>query len=423
MTYDLIVVGAGPAGLAAAVAASAAGQRVLVCERMPQPGRKLLVTGGGRCNVTTSDSIDAVMAAFGRHGRFMQPALAAFGPTAIRAWLTRANVPSVVQDDGCVFPVSQRARDVLDAFTFAAARGHVQIRCGCEVTALVVRDGAVAGVATSAGPLAAGRVILAAGGRSYPELGSNGSGFELARQAGLTLVPPVPALVPLITAEEWPRQLPGLVLEHGRVRIDAKGRVREGLTGPVLFTHRGLSGPPVLNLSGEVAARLAAGPVTVRVGMRADRDTAAWRGVIDGWRVAHGGRALHNLMAGELPRSLGEKLCELAELQATAVARAPRAKLEKLAALCGEAPLTITATQGWDHAMVTRGGVALDELDPRTLACRRLPGLQCVGEVVDLDGPCGGYNLTWAFASGWLAGACRVKPTGGASTSAGSAGP
>jgi predicted Rossmann fold flavoprotein len=409
MRIDTLIIGGGAAGWAAAVAAGMAGRRVLVCERMRQSGCKLLATGGGRCNVTTADSDEAVMAAFGRHGRFMHPALTSFGPAAIRAWLTRADVPTVVQDDGCVFPVSQKAHDVLHAFMGAADHFGATVRCNCEVTALIIRAGVVTGVETSAGPLAAGRVILAAGGCSYPALGANGSGLEMARQAGLTVVAPVPALVPLITAEDWPRQLPGIVLAQGRVRIDAKGCGREGVAGPVLFTHRGISGPPVLNLSGEVAARLADGPVTVRVGMRADRDTAAWRGIIEGWRTAHGGRALHNLLAGELPRSLAETLCGLAGVPATAVARAPRASLETLAALCGEAPLTITATQGWAHAMVTRGGVALDELDPRTLACRRLPGLQCVGEGVNLDGPCGGYNLTWAFASGWLAGGAAIS--------------
>ena len=404
MDWDTIVVGGGAAGWVAAAAAGAAGQRVLICERMPQTGRKLLSTGGGRCNVTTSSSDETVMAAFGRHGRFMQQALSVFGPAAIRVWLKQESVPTVAQDDGCVFPVSQRARDVLNAFQGAAEHNGVHVRCNCEVTALIVRGGAVTGVSTSAGPFASSRVILAAGGCSYPALGANGSGFQLARQVGLAVVPPVPALVPLITAEDWPRQLPGLVLEQGRVLIAAKGRGRDGLVGPLLFTHRGISGPPVLNLSGEVAARLAAGPVAVRVGMRADRDAAAWRGVIEGWRTTHGGRDLHNLLAGELPRKLAETLCGLAGLPATAVARAPRARLEALAGLCAEAPLTITATQGWDQAMVTRGGVALEELDPRTLACRRFPGLHCVGEVVDLDGPCGGYNLTWAFASGWLAG-------------------
>ena len=256
MTYDLIIVGAGPAGWAAAIAAGGAGRRVRICERMPRPGLKLLATGGGRCNVTHSASDEAIQTAFGRQGRFMKPALAVFGPSAIRAWLAGEGVPTVVQPDGCVFPASQRARDVLDALMRAAGRVGVDLCCGCEVRALHLRGGRVAGVETARGTMAAHRVILAAGGCGYPALGADGSGFELARQAGIELIAPTPALVPLVTVEEWPRQLAGLVVEQGRVRIEARGCRHEGATGPVLFTHDGISGPPVLDLSGEVELTL-----------------------------------------------------------------------------------------------------------------------------------------------------------------------
>jgi predicted Rossmann fold flavoprotein len=217
-------------------------------------------------------------------------------------------------------------------------------------------------------------------------------------------VPPTPALVPLVTAEAWSRELPGLVLPQARVQLDARGGGRGGPCGPVLFTHDGLSGPPVLDLSGEVASRLCDGPVALRLAVRADRDRAAWLALFESWRTSRGGRSMHHLLAAEIPRRLAETICGLAGLAATAAARASRARLEALAGLCAGATLTVTATKGWPQAMVTRGGVALEELDPRDLGCRRLPGLRCAGEIVDLDGPCGGYNLTWAFASGWLAG-------------------
>ena len=185
--------------------------------------------------------------------------------------------------------------------------------------------------------------------------------------------------------------------------------------GPVLFTHRGVSGPPVLDLSGAVAALLAAareevthdtGTASVRllVSPRVDRDAAAWRGILDGWRVSFGRRAIHNLLAGELPRGLSQILCEQAGLQEATPAQARREQLESLARLCAEMPLTITQPEGWEHAMVTRGGVSLGEVEPKTLQSRRVAGLFFAGEVLDLDGPCGGYNLTWAFASGRLAG-------------------
>jgi hypothetical protein len=260
--------------------------------------------------------------------------------------------------------------------------------------------------------IAAGRptlchaVVLAAGGCAYPGLGSDGSGLTLAREAGLTVVNPVPALVPLVTAETWPHTLSGIVLECARIRIAGKGEDKAGRVGPLLFTHRGISGPPVLNLSGEVSARLDCGAQTVGllVAVRADRDAADWMRCFDEWGARLGRRACHNVLSGEMPRALAEALCAQSGLMGVALAQAGRKRLEALAACCGGAALTVTATEGWNRAMVTRGGVALDDLAPRTLACGRVPGLFCAGELVDLDGPCGGYNLTWAFASGWLAG-------------------
>ena len=418
MTCDVLIVGAGPAGLMAAVAASASGRRVRVCERMPAAGRKLLATGGGRCNLTHASPPDEMAAAFGRQGRVLRAALRAFPPDALRAWFAAAGVPTMVQDDGCVFPVSQKARDVLDALRQQAQRGGAEICCGCLVRRIVVREGAVAGVETATGPVEAGRVILAAGGCGYPALGSNGSGFDLAAAVGHTLVRPVPALVPLVTVEDWPRELAGIVLDPARVRCDATGRDRHAHVGPLLFTHRGVSGPPALDVSGAVAERLACAEgaagtqaggnaprgVMLRVAWRADRDTAAWRALFDHWRETHGGRALHNLLAGELPVRLAQTLCRLAGAADVAAARARRAQLDQLAGWCGDAPLEIAGTEGWEQAMVTRGGVAWDEVNPRTLESRRASGLFFAGEVLDADGPCGGYNLTWAFASGRLAG-------------------
>jgi predicted Rossmann fold flavoprotein len=223
-------------------------------------------------------------------------------------------------------------------------------------------------------------------------------------------------LAGLSTQEGWPGTLAGIVLDCGGLRLDVKGAPKRLITGPVLFTHKGVSGPPALALSGEIAARLAAGQgpvrspaptVPVRVSFIAERSVADWLALFETWRRECGGRALHNLLAGELPRALAGVLCGLADASATAVARAKKSTLEALAAACAELPLHCVETEGWDRAMATRGGVALNELDSKTLACHRIQGLYCAGEVVDLDGPCGGYNLTWAFASGRLAGAAH----------------
>jgi predicted Rossmann fold flavoprotein len=406
---DVAVVGGGPAGLMAAIAAGRRGRRVTVFERLADPGRKLLASGGGRCNLTTATPPDTWPAAFGRRGRFIAPALAVLGPGAIRAFFLSEAVPTVVQgDDACVFPSSQRAADVLAALRRAAERAGARLVCGGRVERLTqAPEGRITGVIAAGRPTRAHAVVLAAGGCAYPALGSDGSGLALAREAGLRVVSPVPALVPLVTAETWPHALSGIVLERARIRLAGKGEDKAGRVGPLLFTHRGISGPPVLNLSGEVSARLDRGAqcVGLLVAAHADRDASDWLRRFEEWSARLGRRACHNLLSGEMPRALAEALCALSGLTDVPLAQAGHRRLQALAACCGSAALTVTATEGWNRAMVTRGGVALDDLDPRTLACRRVPGLFCAGELIDLDGPCGGYNLTWAFASGWLAGA------------------
>ena len=431
MPINTLIIGGGPAGLTAACFSAGP---TLVIDRLHAPARKLLATGGGRCNLTHATNAEGIRDAFGPQARFMLPALHAFPPDAIRAFFLALGVETLAESDGCVFPVSQKAADVVQALTRSVRATGAEIRCGVRATRLILesRDGAgggpersVCAVETSQGTIPARHVILAAGGQSYPTLGSDGSGFEMARAAGLDITPPVPALAGLITQETWPGSLAGIVLDQGGMRLDVKGAPKRLLTGPVLFTHKGLSGPPALDLSGEIAARLAAardrgqapGPVALRLSCIAGRSVADWSARFEGWRSHHGGRALHNLLSGELPRALATSLCLLAGAQDIAAARAKKTVLDALATACADLPLHITGTDGWDRAMVTRGGVALSELDPKTLSCRRIRGLSCAGEVVDLDGRCGGYNLTWAFASGRLAGlSTREAPAPAEST-------
>ena len=417
MTCSTLIIGGGPAGLTAACFCA---QPAIVVERLASPARKLAATGGGRCNLTHATDAAGIMGAFGRQGRFMSAAMNAFPPDAIRDFFGTLGVQTQVDPDGCVFPVSQRAADVCRALEQAARDAGAELRCGIRAERLLLAPSTgpadalrVAGAETSRGTLHARHVILAAGGQSYPSLGADGSGFALARGAGLSVTPPLPALAGLHTAESWPATLAGIVLEHAALRLDAPGLPKAWLAGPVLFTHKGISGVPALDLSGAVNTLLAAESeagrppphaVTLRLAGHAGRGVADWRTRFETWRLRHGGRALHNLLAGEFPRAFAVALCALAGAENLAVARVKKSVLETLATLCAECPISITATESWGRAMLTRGGVALNELDPRTLACRRRPGLFCAGEVVDLDGRCGGYNLTWAFASGRLAG-------------------
>ena len=410
--FDSIIVGAGAAGLAAAAFSRG---RTLVLERLAKPGRKLLATGGGRCNVTHDSNAVEVMEAFGKRGRFATDALRAWDPGAIRAFLEDGGVECLVEADGRVFPRSGKSSDVLNVFLAAAEAAGARISCGVRVVRVMTdgSGGEACGVETSDGEIFhSPKVILATGGKCRPGLGSDGSGLEIASALGLEVVPVYPALGSLEIAEKWVGRLAGIGLPDASLRIAGRGVELLEARGPILFTHRGLSGPAALQISGDVAQALVAGvnPVSAEVAFAGGRDACGWREIFDRWRHAGGAKIVRNLLSESLPKALAAELCVLAGVpEALVAANLGREHARRLSELCSGCPLTITATDGWDAAMVMRGGVALKGLSPRTMESLKVRGLHCVGELVDLDAPCGGYNLTWAFASGRLAASALAR--------------
>lgn len=402
---QIIVIGAGPAGLLAALAAAAAGARVTVCEKSANPGLKLLASGGGRCNLSNLAPVETFLERYGRQGRFAAPALEALPPPALRAFCERLGVPLTAPDGLHLYPASQRAGDLLAAWLAEGRRLGVTLQCGVCVQELLQSGGRIAGVRSESGSQPADAVVLASGGLGYPQLGGSELGYRLAEACGHTLVPLRPGLVGLHVAEAWIAACQGTALPAAELRFELPRRRHYQATGELLFTHRGLSGPLILDASAELTSRLADGePPQLRV--RPALPPRPWPELYAEWRQQHGARRLHNLLAAHLPHRLAEALARLAGLPLeTTAANCPREGRDRLLALLSEGlPFTVTGSEGFAKAMVTRGGVALKEVDPRTLGSRLLPGLYCAGEVLDLDGPCGGFNLQWACASGWLAG-------------------
>jgi hypothetical protein len=403
---DVVIIGGGAAGLMAAIAAAEAGATVIVLERLDRPGARLLATGGGRCNLTNTLPAEKLMERFGRQGRFMQPALEVLDSAALRRFFEGLGVATDAPDGFHVYPVSNSAVTVQSALWRRAKELGVIVRLGARVTALWIEGGVLRGVETEGGRLAAQRVILSTGGRSYPSLGGAETGYALARQAGHTILEPVPALVPLLVRETALRKCAGVSISPARLWIDLPRQSKAGVTGSVLVTHTGISGPAVLDISGDVSALLRKHEtVPLRMDLTPETPEEVWLGRFDRWQEAAGLKTVGGLMQQHLPRSLVEAVCGLAGVSAalrpSQVTREARCKLAELMTAM---PLTITGTEGWDHAMVTRGGVSLKEVDPKSLASKRLAGLYLAGEVLDLDGPSGGFNLQWAFSSGRLAG-------------------
>jgi len=400
-----IIIGAGPAGLMSAIHAAESGQSVLVLERMAKPGLKLLTTGGGRCNLTNILSADKLMERFGRFGRFMEPSLRSMDNHKLLEFFSALGVKAHCQDGFHYFPVAESAEVVLSALLNRCAQLGVQFRYNCRVTGLIIKDEVTLGAETDSGPISADRIILAAGGKSYAGLGADGSGFDIAAKAGHTVKPQYPALVSLVAQETWIADCSGTAFADAEVWIDLPKWRGTRKRGAVLFTHRGLSGPAVLDLSGDVAQLLDKMPtVPIRLRWQLKESAAEWTTRIDYWRRAHGSKLIKNLLDEGLPASFATALAASCCTVETKAAHLTAEQASLLIQYLTELPLQITSTEGFGKAMVTRGGVSLKEIDPATLQSRKVKGLYFAGEIVDLDGPCGGYNLQWAFSSGWLAG-------------------
>ena len=248
--------------------------------------------------------------------------------------------------------------------------------------------------------------MLATGGKSYPDLGATGSGYGLATRAGHTITTPLPVLVPLVTRETWPRELSGVSLRQVHVWIDLPRRQKCRYTGDMLFTQTGVSGPAILDLSRDVVPLLQKhGDVPIRLDLQPETTAEQWKARFDEWQSAHGRKKIVNLLDQHLPASLARMVLRLAVIaEDVHAASFSRPQRDAVLGLVTRLPLAVKSAGGFDNAMVTRGGVSLREVDPKTLQSRKIRGLFFAGEILDLDGPCGGYNLQWAFSSGWLAG-------------------
>ena len=411
MDRQIIIIGSGPAGLAAAVSVRRAGGQPLILERMPNPCMKLLASGGGRCNFTNREEPENFMHRFGRNGQFMRNALRFAPREFLLDFLRSEHVEPELTDGFFYFPASGKARDVADAFLHAS---RAEVRTGAEVVSIDITAGKVDGVTLANGDFFASEaVVLAAGGTAWAGLGS-GAGLKLAAAAGHTIVKPLPAVAPLILKEEWPGTLAGVTLPNAKLRLKA-GREPLVTQGSLLFTHEGLSGFPALDLAGEAAAQCdKKGSAELILTVCADLGASDWRKILDAARQTSGSSSVRTVLSGYMPKSLAEIFTDLAGCREVKMAVLSAASQQQLTGLLDGLKLTVTGAGPLAKAMVMRGGVSLKEVDPSDLSSRLVSGLYLAGEILDLAGPCGGYNMQWAFSSGFLAGhsaAARTNST------------
>jgi predicted Rossmann fold flavoprotein len=402
--WDVIVIGAGAAGLMAAIRAAERGRCTLLLEKNRKPGVKILMSGGTRCNLTHATDNRGIVEAFGPPGRFLHSALAALGVQETIDFFESEGVATKVEETGKVFPVSNKATDVLDALLARLRRSGAVLALEDPVRELHRTEPGLT-LITSRRTLRAANVILTSGGQSYPGSGTTGDGYALAAKFGHTIVPPRPALVPITTSAAWVAELRGITLPDVAVSV-WEGTQRLGSRrGSLLFAHFGLSGPVILDLSRLVSGHAHPETLHLEIDLLPARRDAELDDYLRRESIASGKKQLAGVVPGALPRRLDEAVLTLngipAERTAAALSKGDRARLVQT---LKRLPLPITGTLGFKKAEVTAGGVALAEVDSRTMRSKRVPELLIAGEVLDLDGPIGGYNFQAAFSTGWLAG-------------------
>ena len=404
--YDVAIVGAGAAGLLAAVRAAERGRRVLLLEKNSRPGIKILMSGGTRCNLTHATDARGIAAAFGKQGRFLHSALAHLGPEDVVAMFNAAGVATKVEATGKVFPTSDRAADVLAALEQLLRKSGAELQLETAVQDIRHEDGQFV-IEANGEPMIAERLILTTGGQSYPGCGTTGDGYAWAKRFGHKIVPPRPSLVPLQSDCRWATGLRGVTVPDVQVKILAAGEKKPVAEerGSFLFTHFGLSGPAVMNASRAVTER---------------PDATAWQAVCNFLPEltqeqlvaelaeaarSEGKRSLVAQVSQRLPRRLVEALLTESQIPGErALAEFSKAERNRLLAALQRQPIAVTGSLGFKKAEVTAGGVALDEVDSRTMQSKLQPGLYFAGEILDVDGPIGGYNFQAAFSTGHLAG-------------------
>jgi hypothetical protein len=392
--------------MAAGMAASLGAETLLV-EKMDRSGRKLSITGKGRCNLTNHAPLEQFLDAYGPNGKFLRQALMQFSNTDLVAFVESLGVPVELERSGRFFPSGNRAADITQALTKWTVDTGVSFRPNSAVTKLLVEDGLVTGVEVGSGKVTpAESVVLATGGLSYPETGSTGDGYLIAQTVGHNIIPPRPALVPIETKGDVAPRLQGLSLRDVGARLMIDDRCEASLVGDLLFTHFGLSGPVILYLSRQIVDALQTGS---RVEIALDLVTAMDEKTLETRLLSSfndmGKRELHNILEELLPVRLATVLLDAVDLSGnTTGSQVTTAERRRLRHVIKDFRLIVTGHRSWDEAIITAGGVSLDEVDPRTMQSRLVKGLYFAGELLDIDGPTGGYNLQAAFSTGRLAG-------------------
>ncbi|MBU0605259.1 MAG: NAD(P)/FAD-dependent oxidoreductase [Candidatus Omnitrophica bacterium] len=404
--FDIAVLGGGAAGCMAAIRAGALKKKVALIERNDSIGKKILITGKGRCNITNVAPIETFIERFGKSGKFLRTAFFKFFNTDLVEFFRLHGLEMKTERQGRVFPVTDKARSVVDVLVTSLAQSGVEVICKSAIRSIKTSAGSFQIELEGGRSISAKKVILALGGASYKATGSMGDGFDIAVKLGHSITPLKPALVPLTTKETWVKDLQGLGLEHIRLTFECGKKRLLSEIGELMFTHFGVSGPLVLDLSGEVVFLLEDHkPIRMLIDLKPALTVDQLEKRMLNDLSGPAGTLFKSVMKGYLPQKLIPVFMRLANIDSEREANQVTQKERRLVLNFFKAlPLTIKGALPIEEAMVTSGGVSIREINPRTMESRLVPGLYFAGEVMDGGAPSGGYNLQQAFSTGYLAG-------------------
>ncbi len=404
-SFDVIIIGAGPAGLMCAITCADSGLRVCLLEKNRETGRKLLIAGSGKCNITHSGTVESFLDKYGDAGRFVKPALFSYTNDDLKGFFLERNVPLVEMEGGKIFPASLISRDVLECLVSECVSSGVVIIKSHGVNKVAHNENLF--IAETGDGVYTGRyLVICTGGKSYPSTGTTGDGYEFARELGHHIVEPSPALTSVVVRDYEFKTCAGISFQNAAIEINRKGRKVLRRTGALLFTHGGLSGPVILDSS-----RYICKDDGIRVNLTGFESSDDFEQDFMSRCRDHGRKSVGNIItAYGIPERIVERICEISgidpALKASQLDRETRSRIT--GAFCSF-HFHVQEKDGFNEAMVTSGGVSKDEVNARTMESRIVPSLYFAGEVLDVDGDTGGYNIQFAFSSGVLAGRSILK--------------
>ncbi|HEX7586496.1 MAG TPA: NAD(P)/FAD-dependent oxidoreductase [Patescibacteria group bacterium] len=410
--FDVVVIGGGPAGMMAAGRAAELGARVALLEKNHSLGKKLLITGKGRCNITQAEFNDKefIRKLGNKKGKFLFSSLAAFGPATVINFFAAKNLKTKVEKGGRVFPVANSSVSVLDSLLKYLKDNGVKMIFGAEVRQLEIVQNEIRSVQLKDAVIYADKFILCTGGKSYPGTGSTGDGYKWAKKMGHTIIKPLPALVPIKIKESWVKDLQGVSLQNVEIKVLLGDKKSESRFGEMLFTHFGLSGPIILSASKRVGELLENGEVVLAI----DLEPTFSREQLDKKLQKDFQENIHkdfkNYLPELLPQKMAEAIIKLSGIEAKKkINFITKPERQKLVDLLKDLRVTAEDTLGYDQAIITSGGVDLKEIDSKTMQSKKIRNLFFAGEILDLDGPTGGYNLQICWSTSYAAGTYAAK--------------